>query len=262
MNRKCLIFALVFGVALLAPSTFCQFWYGVEGPVPLKIDSSKVTIKFDDGFSYNQVLQPIGRIVEVVQDDHLIDDFLACSLSTGADYDAFLDSLDIVTGIYLAEPYYLSENDFPMLVGEGFCAAFEENVSQQEVDSINTVYKVVIDREMIGMLNVFVIRNTDSSGYRIVELANIYHNLSQTRYAHPDFSAAIEKHEYKLYDYYHEYQLHTKKVIGSFNEVSVWDFARVDSSITVAVVDQGVAPHEDLPEERLVAGWDFGTESA
>jgi len=179
----------------------------------------------------------------VVQDDHLIDNFLACSLSTGADYDAFLDSLDIVTGIYLAEPYYLSENDFPMLVGEGFCAAFEENVSQQEVDSINTVYKVVIDREMIGMLNVLAIRNTDSSGYRIVELANIYHNLSQTRYAHPDFSAAIEKHEYKLYDYYYEYQPHTKKVIVPAMRIcrliEYWRALILHTMMTTQPLDQG-----------------------
>jgi len=35
----------------------------------------------------------IGRITEQLVDNHLIDGFIACSLSTGDGYDSFIDSL-------------------------------------------------------------------------------------------------------------------------------------------------------------------------
>jgi hypothetical protein len=238
-------------MVLIVSSVSGQFWYGVNGSVPLKIDSLKVTIKFDNGFSYNQLLQSVDRIVEVVEDNHLIDGFLACSLSTGLDYNVFLDSLDTLDGVYLAEPYYLSENGYPMLVGEKFCVAFNEDVTQEEIDSINTIYNVVIDRQRIGRPYAFVLKNTDSTCIRVVELANMYHNLPETRYAHPNFSAAIEGDSYVLYDYYNAYQPHTKKVIGDFNNASVWDFVGLEQPITVAVIDDGVEAHEDLPELPL-----------
>ena len=111
LTRKLYGWALV-TLVLMASTASAELWYGVDGPVSLKIDSLKVTIKFDDGFSYNQILESIERVIGVVDDEYLIDGFIACSLSTGVDYDAFLDSLDTLDGIYLVEPYYLSENDF------------------------------------------------------------------------------------------------------------------------------------------------------
>lgn len=222
-------------LALVSSATSAEFWYGVDGPVPLVIDSLKVTVKLEDGFSYSEVLESVDRVVGVVDDEYVIDDFVACSLSTGSEYGEFLDSLDALEGIYLVEPYYTTEGGFPLLVGEGILVAFHDGVSYAVIDSINAVYNVVIDRERIGRAKSFTLKNTDSSGYRVVELANIYHNLSETEYAHPNFSAAIEKNSYRLYDYYHQYQPHTKKVIGSFNDASVWDFADLGQSITVAV---------------------------
>ncbi len=254
--------SLLAALLLLVSNAAGQFWYGVDGPVALVIDSLKVTIKFDTDISPDDVLQGIDRVVEIVPDNYLIDGFLACSLSTGSNYGAFLDSLGSLTGVYLAEPYYLSENGYPMLVGEKFCVAFNEDVTQEESDSINTIYNVVIDRQRIGRPYAFVLKNTDSTGIRVVELANMYYNLPETRYAHPNFSAVIERDSYVLYDYYNEYQPHTKKVIGDFNTASVWDFAGLTETVTVAVIDAGVEAHEDLPASRLLPGYDFGDHDA
>ncbi|MFW9769622.1 MAG: S8 family serine peptidase [Candidatus Thorarchaeota archaeon] len=252
------LFGLIYiALALVSSAGSAEFWYGVDGPVPLKIDSLKVTVKLENGFSYSEVLGYIDRVVGVIDDDYVIDDFVACSLSTGSGYGEFLDSLDALDGIYLVEPYYTTEGNFPLLVGEGIQVALHDEVSYEAIDSINAIYGVVIERERIGRAKSFTLKNTDSTGYRVVELANVYHNLPQTEYAHPNFSAAIVKNSYRLYDYYHQYQPHAKKVIGSFNDVSVWDFAGLNHKITVAVIDDGVASHEDLPPSRLLPGYDF-----
>lgn len=159
-------------------------------------------------------------------------------------------------GVDLVEPYYLDTSLMPVMVGDRFLAAFDENVSSQTIDSINDAFNVVIDHEIEGMANVYLLRNTTRSGLRMLDLANAYYELDQTLYSHPDFRAHIETNAYMLYDYYGGYQPQTKKVIGQFNSASVWDFVGLESPVTVAMLDDGVDVHDDLPASRILAGYD------
>lgn len=255
-----LIWIAIIVMALLTAVVSGQSYYGSEGPIPLQVDSLKVTLRFDEDLTYpaqQALLESVGRIVDVVEDSNLIDDFVVYLLSTGDGYDAFLDSLDTLGGIYLVEPYYLMQDGFALPVGEKFCVGFDSTVTMSEIDSINTIYNVIVDREIVGMPNVFVLKNTDSSGYRVLELANVYYGMPQTSYSHPNFGIRTRHTSYMLYDYYNEYQPHTKKVIGNFNAASVWDFAGLTEVVTVAVIDDGVDAHEDLPSSRILPGYDF-----
>ncbi|MGH8014721.1 MAG: hypothetical protein ACREBV_00840, partial [Candidatus Zixiibacteriota bacterium] len=223
----------------------------------MSIDSNKVIVKLEGGYSQQQTLGSISRIVAVLDNESTVDGFRVCSLTTGSGYDVFLDSLQSLSGIYLAEPYYISETGSTQMVGDGICVAFNESVTYVQIDSINSLHGVVIDRERIGRQKSFTLKNTDSSGCGVVELANVYHNLSEVEYAHPDFKANIIRFGYNLYDYYHLYQQHIKKVIGSFNSLSVWDYAGLTDSVIIAVIDDGVGSHEDLPGSRILSGYDF-----
>jgi len=107
------------------------------------------------------------------------------------------------------------------------------------------------------MPSTYVLMNTTNSGRRVLGLANIYHNLPETRYAHPNFGIPVQQMSYNLYDYYSTHQWHIKRVIGSFNTASVWDFNGLQYPITVAVIDDGVDSHEDLPDGRILPGYDF-----
>jgi hypothetical protein len=254
------IFGSLALIVLTAGLGLAQHYYGGGNAIPLKIDSTKVTIKFDQDFSSSDqqaLLASIDRIIGVVNDDHAIDGFIACTLSTGDNYDQFMDSVQFLDGVYLVEPFYLNQLDSAFLVGTRFCVAFNESLTQTQIDSINSVFKVVIDHDVGGMPNVFVLLNTDSSSYDLLDLANAYYDLPQTRYSHPEFGVWIQKHAYKLYDYYNSYQPHTKKVIGTFNTTSAWDFAGLTRSIKVAVIDDGVVYHEDLPLSRVLPGYDY-----
>jgi len=249
------------GLLALASQTCGQFWYGTDGPVSLVVDSSLVLVKFDEGFSPDDqasLLRQVERIVAVVNDPEVVDEFIACSLSTGTGYNAFLDSVQAIDGIYMVEPYFRSAYGDPMVAGERFCVAFNPDLTLPELDSLNEEFKVTTDREVIGLPNTFVLRNADSTGYRLLEMTNLYHELPETRYAHPDFHASIDLDGfYKLYDYYNGYQLHLTKVVGQFNSgPTVWDFAGVNKPIIVAILDDGVAVHEDLPASRILPGHD------
>lgn len=244
---------------LLASTAAAQYWHGVDGTVPLRVDSSRVSVKPDDGFSTQEVEEALSLLDRFtgIANEEAPRGFVVCSLVSGPGYDQFLDTLQAVPGIELVEPYYLDESGLPVMVGDRFLAAFNESISAQTVDSINDVFNVITDYEIAGMTNVYVLKNTAYSGLRMLDLANAYYDLTQTLYSHPDFRAHIETMSYKLYDYYNSYQPQTKKVIGQFNNASVWDFVGLGRPITVAIIDVGVDSHEDLPASRILAGYDF-----
>ena len=99
MLSKIIVVAALLVVAILIPNGSAQYWYGVNDTVSLRIDSSKVIVKLDGGYSTNEAIGAINRIVAVVEDEHLIDGFIACSLSTGSNYGDFLDSLEMLDGV-------------------------------------------------------------------------------------------------------------------------------------------------------------------
>ncbi|MEW5795383.1 MAG: S8 family serine peptidase [Candidatus Zixiibacteriota bacterium] len=244
----------------LTTSARAQFYHGVDGPVAVRIDSTRVSVEPYDGFSTQDLEEAVAsleRIIGVLEEE-APSGFVVLSISNGAGLDQFLDTLQAVPGVELVEPYYRSETGMPLMVGNRFIAAFSESVSGSAIDSICDAFSVEIDHEIDGMPKVFLLRNTRASGLRMLNLANAYHELDQTLYSHPDFRAYIETTSYMLYDYYHNYQPQTKKVIGQFNSASVWDFAGIATPVTVALLDDGVDEHEDLPVSRILPGYDVG----
>lgn len=237
-----------------------QYYYSSGHQIPLKIDSLRIVVRLDGGpspFGQTELMNAFPRITVVLDDPLPANDFFACSLSTGQGYEAFLDSLLATDGVHLAEPYYLFGDSSDYVVCDRFCAAFDSTVTAAQIDSINVMYHVVIDRQMEGMDNVYLLLNTDESGRHLLDLANIYNELPETRWAHPDSRTYVNIFGHKVYDYYSQYQLHTKKVIGTLNEKTVWDFAGLTRPLLVALVDDGVTLHEDLWADRMWGGYNF-----
>ena len=194
MKISRLLLGVGFVLLILSVNGNSQFYYGPDGPVPLKIDSSKVCLKLaplSAPSALNTLLSSIDRLATDIPDNNARDGFYVCSLTTSAGYLAFLDSLQSVSGVYLVEPYYLAANDSAMLVGDVFCVMFDTSLSRHSIDSINTSLGAVIDRELLGLPNAFVQRNTDSSSLRLLELSNAFHDLPETEFAEPGFGVKI-----------------------------------------------------------------------
>ncbi|MEW6050275.1 MAG: S8 family serine peptidase, partial [Candidatus Zixiibacteriota bacterium] len=78
-----------------------------------------------------------------------------------------------------------------------------------------------------------------------------------TRYSHPNFWVRAHLDSYHLYDYYNSWQWHVKKITGIFNQVSVWDFAGLSRPVKIALIDDSLEDHEDLPAGRIIPVFDF-----
>ncbi|MDH3891083.1 MAG: S8 family serine peptidase [candidate division Zixibacteria bacterium] len=221
-------------------------------------DSLKITIRFDQTVSVDQqdsIVAAIGRIADVLDDYHVYHGFMACSLTTGNGYINFLDSLRGIEEISLVEPYYISEIGTPSLVGASFCVGLQPGTTLEFVDSLIAHYDLELGRQ--PMTNVAEIINTDSSNLRLWQLVDTFLTLPGLAFVQPNYGPGVEADGYRLYDYYHDFQPHLKKVIGTFDSASVWDFAGMNRDVVVAVLDRGVDEHEDLPSERIIHGYDF-----
>ncbi|MCX6834140.1 MAG: hypothetical protein NTW07_03235, partial [candidate division Zixibacteria bacterium] len=136
MNRKNAQAVVLAAWLATAGPGYSQYYNGGGETIPLSVDSSKIALKFEDEIGTNQqeaILSSIDRIDSVVFDDHAIDGFMICALSSGQGYGGFLDSVQAIDGVYLVEPYYLNAMDSSFLVGLTFCVAFEEDVTQGEI---------------------------------------------------------------------------------------------------------------------------------
>lgn len=247
---------------VLSSAASGQYYYGNGQQIPITIDSTYITVRFDDTITtlfQQQLPSAMPGFLSITYEFDAIDDFVVYELDSVAVYEQVCDSLESTPGIGFVEPLYRNQTEVPFLAGTGFCVAFEEYVTEQQVDSINALFSVSIDHELYGMPNVYLLRNSPSSELDLLDLANQYYVLPETRYSHPNFGGALTKMwAYEVHDYYSTEQWHLKRVIGRINEASVWDFHGVlDNTIVVAVVDDGVTSHEDLPSSRLLSGCDF-----
>ena len=53
-------FMVIAFVLLVSVTVQADFWFGVDGPEQLQIDSLKITLRINDGFSQNEVLESVA----------------------------------------------------------------------------------------------------------------------------------------------------------------------------------------------------------
>lgn len=237
-----------------------QYYYSAGKQIPLKIDQTKVKIKFADYVTDSlrqEILKGIESVHSWLVDDYPTDGFYAYSLTLGQDFDQVASSLKNLKDIEMVEPYYLFETGETYNSGSGFVVGFNEKVSREQIDAINKQHNVVIDQISEFTPSVYVLNVTRSSDLGLLDMANIYYEMDETYFSHPNTTGGFYPTAYMLEDNYHSYQWNIKQVIGRFNQASVWDFSGLTDSLVVAVLDDGVTSHYDLEPSRILPGFDF-----
>lgn len=262
---RCVVWVLVLWLCWIGISS-AQHWYAAGGPVYLRIDSTRVLIKFDTGLNdeaISTVLASVQTVGDRLKNDLALDGFRTYQIREASNWGTAVALLRERTGVYLVEPYYLDSQDSSFVIGETFITAFDSSVAVSEIQRVVANMGAIVDRELSGLRNVYVLRNTPGSGRGLLDVTNAFHDLSNTRWAEPNFIPRKELCSYRVWDDCYPLQNHIKKVIGRINQASVWDFAGLlgsTDSIVVAVIDDGVTSHDyDLPSSRVLPGYDFCT---
>ncbi|MBZ4187644.1 S8 family serine peptidase [Niabella beijingensis] len=92
-------------------------------------------------------------------------------------------------------------------------------------------------------------------------IANAIYESGLVEWSHPNFWVPISKN-YSPTDFYYGSQFYLKNrgwqggTIGmDINVEPAWDITKGSSSIKIAVIDDGVEAHEDLPSSRILSGY-------
>jgi hypothetical protein len=249
-------------ILALSGSSHAEFYYSSGEQVPLALDSARVAIKFDPEAVFLHVMAAFPRLGGIEQDANMVDGFVSVSIDPGDGIYALLDSLNVTEGILSAEPYYHYANSgLAMPVGDRVVAGFDSLLSDVQVQQIVSANDLEILYEMEEMPNVFILRNSNPQGTRLLDAANQLYAQEGVEFSHPIFGVFPTRLGYKLFDRYSANQPHLKRTIGQFNVATVWDFAGVDDTLIVAVIDDGVITHEDLPSARILPGRDYATDT-
>jgi len=260
MKRKLLVLMVMAGVCSFATSGYAEHYYSAGKAIPLKMDPGKVRIRFDEQLTdslRNALVAQISLLGKELAELVHIDDFYSYDLSAGSTYDEVSGSLREHDLVSFVEPYYTSESGDPFLTGITFCVGFNSDVTMEEIERMNTEYGVIIARQSEYLKSMYLLSITETNKQGLLATANVYYELEQTYFSHPEVGGAAYFTAYTVIDKYKDYQWNIQKVIGELNVNSVWDFAGLTDSVVVAVIDDGVTTHHELPDVRVLPGCDY-----
>lgn len=152
----------------------------------------------------------------------------------------------------------------PILLSDEFIALFDPNVTQEQIDEYNRSNHVEIVSPDPYVPNQFVLKVTQDSGLDALAMANQYHESPLTEFSHPNFWMLEEPMETLPIDPFFGNQWHHRNTGQNGGTVDAdadtswaWDLTLGDSSVVIAVIDDGFdLTHEDLAP-NLLNGWDF-----
>ncbi|MBK7142831.1 MAG: S8 family serine peptidase [bacterium] len=252
-------------IHVIAPRAHAQavpdtFYYGTSTPVILRVDSSRVCISFLESTSIYErtaILDNFPGIGAPINTPDTMDGYRVYAVISANGYLQLLNALNAIEQVDIAAPFYRFPDSVAAPIGKRLCVRFNDDITPDSAENIAQSLNVILIGEIPGMHNVYTAYNASVNGSYTVNIANTLHLHPSTVYAHPSIGGRFERTAYRTFDFYATYQPHLKRVIGELNVRSVWDFGGLTRSMTVAVIDDGVASHEDLPVGKIDRGIDF-----
>ncbi len=241
-----------------------QYYYSDNRQIPLLVDSSKITILLAEGGiifdNMASIIETYDRIDSVFEDVASINNFATFAVNNSDNFSEFIDTLNNDPSIQMVNPYYIYAQDEKLLIGNTICCKFYEETSYDFIDSLNNYYGVEIVYEISYEPKEFLLRLTDNAVISTLDIANLYYELPETEFCHPNFLVEYKMDGYPIYDYHWNYQWAMRRVFEAeyFDpEIKAFEITPGSPDIIIAVLDDGVAVHEDIPASRILQGYDF-----
>ncbi len=242
------------------------YYYGKSVTVPLWYSHERILVKLVEGgldgggffhsdpaFDTTQAAEPAPY------------GFYFVYLVPETDIDSLMNRLDTNSQVEVASPIYFTSDSVEHIPTDGVVVEFKPEVSQSSIDSMNQANQVTIAETWKGCGNVnwYLLKITQQTSQRPLDIANIYEQSSLTEFSVVDFLARVEP-DYQPSDsfFYGQWNFHDTGQYGlvdaDIDAKEGWEWGLGDSSIIIAVVDAGVQKtHEDFIASKIVRGYDF-----
>jgi len=156
--------------------------------------------------------------------------------------------------------YRINGSNCMMEIADEFVVRFKDYVTKAQIDSIHEHYKVTVIRTN-KIYQLLKVQSYDNA----LEIANCYQESGLTKFSHPNAYSKVDVLQNIPNDEYFNMQFYLHNTGQIFNDghsgttgadikaPEAWNITKGDSSIIIAVLDQGVTiNHPDLPNSRQV----------
>lgn len=263
------LFSLTFPSLLLA-----QHLYYSDGSLfPLSISNSRVSLKFNSNVPAPQqtsYLQGLSQIDPGREKRGLPNNFIGIPLKANVDVNQLMQTLNNSNLFEAVFPAYSTAGQDDILMFDEFLVRFKSSVSAQDIEAFSSRHGV----EIVEISNVeptqYTFRWTPASDGNPLAMANMYFDSLDCEWATPDFGIQGSFFDVIPNDLYfpNQYYLHNtgqEPIPGEGAGVAdtdidapeAWEISLGSSNIAVAVIDEGVRPHPDLPSSRVLPGYDY-----
>jgi len=249
-------FFLLFATGLNArPALYSYLYHGAI--ITLTPKGNKFVAKFADEKAMGEALERLeGLGLRVSTDLPTLTGDMAFVVESSTDNLQGLQILKETKEVLFASPVFQEINGKETATLNTFIVKFKDGASESEIARLNALHGVSIEREDKNSLGGkrMLLRHAWRSSEDVFALSYIYSLSVIVKYATPDFVvfSAFDAEDPAPDDPYYQYQWNLMKVDAE----QAWMISKGISSITIAVVDDGVdLEHDDL-DGKLVGGYD------
>lgn len=231
-----------------------------DSEVTLQIDSSRVSVKFSTSLDLSEIASLLDNLPgswRIDQTAWTIAEYITIDLPDLLSYDNAIAALRTIDAIEYIEPRYTAPDGSAVLTSERLVLGLADGLSEGDALQLLAGAGLQNAKRLYQGTSIFIASRPGGTGETSFQKAASLATRVDILYAYPDVYAPIAPQAYTLWDNYHAEQFHVKKVIGHFNDSTVWDFPVRGDSVVVAIVDDGLVEHEDLPADRILSGYDF-----
>jgi hypothetical protein len=236
-----------------------DFFYSFDGDkITLDIIPGRVVVKPVESLSREQITQSLhasfgpvsARSITGLLSDGFIEIEIERLEKDRVETLEMVNTLRLDPQFFVVNPVYEIDSN-PLIAYDVFVIYIEEETDLSELDRLNQQYNVeLIDRDLF-LPNIISLRMLSYDEKSVTEMARLYYENLSLLWSVPDFKREIIRHS-QINDPYYPYQFY----LNMTSTPLAWDITKGVQDIVVAVIDDGVMAHEDLPSSRLVEGYD------
>jgi len=259
MNHKFYFYVLaaVMTSCLFGGWVFAQedFYYSRGERIPLTISTERISIKFKSGVTEDQIQDLLSSepvLGELKPLAGATPGFITIQLKAPTNINQLVQRLRRRAEVDIVNPVYLRGASLEAIPFDIFMVQFKPSVTREQIDKLNKQHHVEVVSMSPASWNLYTLRITTGSDLSVLEMSRLYYESLPAEWSLPDFISPIHLYLTPNDPYFqYQYYFHNTGQTGGVTDADIdapeaWDISTGSSSITISVIDEGVASHEDL----------------